>query len=158
MAIELEVPIPVVTPVSIFAPPPPPPPAVDFPLEWVLNNAASPVQYRAITEVARLGGQVTPGWSNLPYTYRPAIELALQADVNGVWNQSILTTPSARAAHFEGVGTVPAFRRLTEYGWDKESPPRVPTRRVQIRRLHGARPHQGEGRGGTPPRASSNGA
>jgi len=135
MEIEPEVPIPVVTPVPVFSPPPPPPPAVDFPLEWVLNNAAPPVQYRAITEVAKLGDRVTAGWSNLPYAYRPAIELALQADVNGVWNHSILTTPSARAAHFEGVGTVPAFRRLTEYGWDKDAPPLVHSRRVLFRLL-----------------------
>jgi hypothetical protein len=78
---------------------------------------------------------VTPNISNLPYSYRPAIELAVQAAVDGVWNRSILSVPSQRAEHFEGVGTVPAYRRLTEYGWDKEAPPLVHTRRVLFRLL-----------------------
>ncbi len=78
---------------------------------------------------------MTPNISNLPYSYRPAIELAVQAAVDGVWNRSILSVPSQRAEHFEGVGTVPAYRRLTEYGWDKEAPPLVHTRRVLFRLL-----------------------
>jgi len=127
--------IPAITPVSIFAPPPPPLPAVTFPIGWLLDNASPPIQYRAIIDVAKLGGQVTPNISNLPYSYRPAIELAVQAAVDGVWNRSILSVPSQRAEHFEGVGTVPAYRRLTEYGWDKEAPPLVHTRRVLFRLL-----------------------
>lgn len=78
---------------------------------------------------------MTPNISNLPYAYRPAIELAVQAAVDGVWNRSILSIPSQRAEHFEGVGTVPAYRRLTEYGWDKEAPPLVHTRRALFRLL-----------------------
>lgn len=127
--------IPAITPVSIFAPPPPPLPAVTFPIGWLLDNASPPIQYRAIIDVAKLGGQVTPNISNLPYAYRPAIELAVQAAVDGVWNRSILSIPSQRAEHFEGVGTVPAYRRLTEYGWDKEAPPLVHTRRALFRLL-----------------------
>lgn len=127
--------IPAITPVSIFAPPPPPLPAVTFPIGWLLDNASPPIQYRAIIDVAKLGSQVTPKISNLPYAYRPAVELAVQAAVDGVWNRSILSVPSQRAEHFEGVGTVPAYRRLTEYGWDKEAPPLVHTRRVLFRLL-----------------------
>lgn len=126
---------PAVIPVSIFAPPPPPLPAVGFPLEWLLDNASAPIQYRAIIDVAKLGTLVSPKVSDLPYTHRPAIELALQAAVDGVWNGSILSLPSQRAEHFEGVGTVPAFRRLTEYGWDKDAPPLLHTRRVLFRLL-----------------------
>lgn len=127
--------IPTVTPVSIFAPPPPPLPAVGFPLEWLLDNASAPVQYRAIVDVAKLGGKVSSKIGDLPYTYRPAVELALQASVDGTWNGSILSLPSSRAEHCEGVGTVPAFRRLTESGWDKDAPPLVHTRRVLFRLL-----------------------
>jgi hypothetical protein len=101
----------------------------------MLNNAPPPVQYRAIIDVAKLSGQVNPSVQNLPYAYRPALELAVQAAVDGVWNRSILAVPSQRAEHCEGVGTVPAFRRLTEYGWDKDAPPLVHTRRVLFRLL-----------------------
>ena len=106
-----------------------------FPLEWLLDNASPPVQYRAIVDVAKLGSQLTPAVQNLPYSHRPALELAVQADLDGVWNGSMLTVPSQRATHCEGVGTIKAYRRLTEYGWDRESPPLVHTRRVLFRML-----------------------
>ncbi len=123
------------TPSSIFAPPPPPQPTVGFPLEWLLDNASAPIQYRAIIEVAKLDASELPGIENLPYTYRPALELATQASVDGTWNGAMLSLPSQRAEHFEGIGTVPAFRRLTEYGWDKDGPPLIHTRRVLFRLL-----------------------
>lgn len=47
----------------------------------------------------------------------------------------MLTLPSQRAGHFEGVGTIPAMRRLLEYGWDKDAPPLVHTKRVLFRLL-----------------------
>lgn len=47
----------------------------------------------------------------------------------------MLTIPSARAEHFEGVGTINAVRRLLEYGWDKDSPPLIQARRVLFRLL-----------------------
>ena len=126
---------PVITPTSIFAPPPPPQSEVTFPVNWLLRNASAPIQYRAINDVAKpVGGPLfTPGV--LPLAYRPALELAIQADVNGVWNKSMLTLPSKSAERFEGIGTIPAIRRLLEYGWDKDSPPIVHTKRVLFRLL-----------------------
>ncbi len=125
----------VVTPVSIFSPPPPPPRAVDFPLEWLLDNASPPIQYRAINDVAQLSGKLTPAVYDLPYSYAPALELAIQASVDGLWNNAMLALPSQRATHFEGIGTIPAYRRLVEYGWSKDSPPLIHTRRNLFRLL-----------------------
>jgi hypothetical protein len=127
--------IPVVTPVSIFAPPPPPQSAIPFPLGWLLENASPPVQYRAIIDVAQMGPSLTDAVHDIPFSYRPALELAAQADIDGLWNGSMLTLPPQRADHFEGVGTVPAFRRLTEYGWSKDAPPLMHTRRALFRLL-----------------------
>lgn len=126
---------PIVSPPSIFAPPPPPESEVTFPLGWLLSNASAPIQYRAITDVAKLGADAGPLINLLPLTYRPALELAVQADVYGVWNHSMLTLPSQRSEHFEGIGTIPAFRRLLEYGWDKDAPPIVHAKRVLFRML-----------------------
>lgn len=106
-----------------------------FPLEWILDNASAPLQYRAINDVAKLSDQVGPAVHNLPYSYRPALELAVQADLNGVWNGAMLALPSQRAEHFEGIGTIPAIRRLIEYGWDKDAPPIVHAKRVLFRML-----------------------
>jgi hypothetical protein len=126
---------PIVTPASIFAPPPPPQATLKFPLEWLLDNASAPLQYRAIIDVAKFGADTPTGVLNLPYSHRPALELAVQASRDGIWNDSMLAVPSQRAEHFEGIGTVPAFRRLIEYGWDKEAPPLFHSRRVLFRLL-----------------------
>jgi len=56
-----------------------------------------------------------------------------QAD--GTWGHSMLTIPSTRAEHFEGIGTIIAVRRLLEYGWDRDTPPLVHARRVLFRLL-----------------------
>ena len=118
-------------------PAPAPPPAAEpfeFPLSWLLNNAISPIQYRASTEVARLTG-LPASMVGLPYSYAPALSLALAQRSDGTWNGAMLTVPGARAEEFGGVGTIPAVRRLLEYGWDRESPPLVRARRGLFRLL-----------------------
>lgn len=106
-----------------------------FPLSWLLQHAAAPIQYRATVEVAHLGDQAGPRFAALPYTYRPSLLLALQQHLDGTWNRAMLTLPSARSEAFEGVGTINAVRRLLECGWDKESPPLLHARRPLFRLL-----------------------
>jgi hypothetical protein len=114
--------------------PPPPAEPFTFPLAWILSTAISPIQYRASTEVARLSG--TPNsMAGLPYSYGPALSLALSQRPDGTWNGAMLTIPGARAQDFEGIGTIPAVRRILEYGWDRESPPLVRARRTLFRLL-----------------------
>jgi hypothetical protein len=126
---------PIISPTSIFAPPPPPEAEVTFPIGWLLNNASAPIQYRAINDVVKPTDGTAFPLGVLPLAYKPALELAVQADVNGVWNRSMLTLPSKTSERFEGIGTIPATRRLLEYGWDKDSPPVVHTKRVLFRLL-----------------------
>ena len=114
----------------------PPPAPVSFPLTWLLEHAAAPIQHRAITEVSRIGeGGFAGRPATLPYTYRPALLLALQQRLDGTWNNAMLTVPSVRSERFEGVGTINAVRRLLEYGWDKDSPPILHARRPLFRLL-----------------------
>jgi hypothetical protein len=101
----------------------------------MLQHAAAPLQYRSLTEVARLGDQVGPRLMVLPYTYRPAMMLALQQSLDGTWNRSMLTLPAKGSETFEGIGTTSAVRRLLEYGWDKDSPPIMHARRALFRLL-----------------------
>ena len=61
--------------------------------------------------------------------------LAMLQGPDGIWSHSMLTIPSARAEHFEAVGTINAVRRLLEYGWDRDTPPLVLARRVLFRLL-----------------------
>jgi hypothetical protein len=71
----------------------------------------------------------------LAYAHPPALTLAMAQSTDGIWNGSMLEVPSVRAEHFERVGTINAFRRLLEYGWDKDSPPLLRARRVLFRLL-----------------------
>lgn len=125
-------PSPTATPLTPVVAPPSLP--ILFPLSWLLDHAAAPIQYRAITEVAKLDHANGP-LAALPFTHRPAIALAVAQQPDGTWNQAMLTVPSPRAEHFEGIGTITAVRRLLEYGWDKDSPPLVQARRVLFRLL-----------------------
>lgn len=108
---------------------------VRFPLGWILEHAAAPIRYRALTEVARLPSQSADRLSFLPFTHRPALMLATLQGADGTWNHSMLTVPSTRSEHFEGVGTIKAVRRLLEYGWDRDTPPLLLARRVLFRLL-----------------------
>jgi hypothetical protein len=100
-----------------------------------MEHAAAPIKYRSITEVAKLSATICDHVSSLPFTHRPALTLAMTQHPDGTWNRSMLSLPSNRAEHFEGVGTINAARRLLEYGWDKDSPPLTHARRVLFRLL-----------------------
>jgi hypothetical protein len=108
---------------------------VRFPLDWLLRHAAAPIRYRALTEVARLTATETEQVAALPFTHRPALTLAMQQAVDGTWSGGMLALPTSRAEHFEGIGTIPAVRRLIEYGWHKDTPPLVHARRILFRLL-----------------------
>ena len=116
-------------------PPPPPSPSVSFPLAWLMEHAAAPILYRSVTEVAKPPGGIAELIASLPFTYRPALTLALMQAPDGTWSQAMLSLPAIRAHGFEGVGTIPAVRRLLEYGWDKDTPPLVHARRILFRLL-----------------------
>lgn len=125
------VPAPVPAPV-----PAAPPEPVRFPLSWLLAHAAPPLQYRAVTEVARLEGIDRNRLAALPLSYPPALTLAMQQAPDGTWNQRMLTLPSGKGAeHFAGVGTIQAARRLLEYGWDRDTPPLACAKRLLFRLL-----------------------
>jgi hypothetical protein len=112
---------------------PPEPSSVSFPLGWLLDHAAAPIKYRALTEVADLKTEAA-GASWIPYAFAPALELMLAQSADGMWNDSLLSVPSSRGGVDE-VGTIHAIRRLLEYGWDKNSPPLLLARRVLFRLL-----------------------
>lgn len=104
-------------------------------MTWLLDHASNAIRFRAITDVGRVSGEIAREASVLAYAYPPALALALGQAGDGTWNGSMLDVPSAKADHFEGVGTINAFRRLLEYGWDKDSPPLLRARRVLFRLL-----------------------
>ena len=108
---------------------------VVFPMTWMLDHAAPPLQYRAMVDVARCTPVLAERARALSYTYAPAVTLALTQGGDGSWHRSMFGLPTAKAQHFEGVGTMLAVRRLLEYGWERDSPPMVHARRLLFRLL-----------------------
>jgi hypothetical protein len=108
---------------------------VRFPLDWIMEHASPAIKYRALTEVTRTTPLETEKVSSLPFTHKPALMLALQQAPDGTWDGGMLAVPSQRAEHFEGIGTIPAVRRLIEYGWHRDTPPLMHARRILFRLL-----------------------
>jgi len=88
-----------------------------------------------VTEVAKPAGAITEQIASLPFTYEPALTLAVMQQADGTWNHAMLSIPSSRGEHFDGIGTITAVRRLLEYGWDKDTPPLTHARRILFRLL-----------------------
>lgn len=106
--------------------------AVQFPLGWILRNASAALQYRAIIDVAGFTHD-REGYRRLALGFPPALRIALEQSGDGTWGDSILGVPGGNGS--TKAGTIPAFRRLLEYGWEKDSPPLIRARRVLFRLL-----------------------
>jgi len=104
-------------------------------LSWLTEHASEPVKYRAITDVAQTASPAAPELSALPYAHRPAIRLAVTQSRDGMWNNSVLSLPGKHGSDFANIGTIPAVRRLLEYGWAHDSPPLILARRLLFRLL-----------------------
>ena len=113
----------------------PAPEPLTFPLSWLVEHASGPIKYRAMTEVARLSDPSRRDLDWLTHSHRPAIKLGVTQTRDGMWNHSILSVPGRHASDFANIGTIPAVRRLAEYGWSAESPPLVLARRLLFRLL-----------------------
>jgi hypothetical protein len=101
----------------------------------MLANAAGPLAYRSGAEVARLAPAELKPLSDRVYAYRPALRLALAQRPGGGWDDAMLRVPASNDPTFAGIGTMPAVRRLVEYGWDVASPPIHNARRLLFRLL-----------------------
>ena len=113
-------------------PPPPPPEPVAVPLTWLVDSGPAPIRYRAITELARVS-PLPNRLLSLVYGFPPAVALALSQRPDGTWYNAMLAVPAVRGSGFEGVGTIVAYRRLLEYGWDRDAPPLFHARRLLFR-------------------------
>ena len=113
----------------------PPAESLTFPLSWLLEHASAPLKYRALQEIGRTADVGFQDIDWLPYSHRPAIRLAVTQTRDGMWNHSVLSIPTKHGSDFANIGTIPAVRRLAEYGWAADSPPLVLARRLLFRLL-----------------------
>lgn len=110
-------------------PPPPPPPIVPVPALWLLTVGGSVVQGRVLRELVGL----PPTSARVPYGSRLGWHLLSLQDGDGSWPAGLLTVPNG--SDLAGVGTIPAYRKLLELGWDPDSPGLSRTKRLLFRLL-----------------------
>jgi hypothetical protein len=109
-----------------------PPTPTTFALSWLLTNAPPAVQYRALNDVAHFGVG-DPRLTRIPYGSKTGWHILLMQDSDGSWPNGWLNVP--RRDEMVGVGTIVAYRRLIELGWDPESPALSTTKRLLFRLL-----------------------
>lgn len=119
-------------PLLVPPPPPPPPPPVPVAAGWLLQHGGASVQFRTMRDLLQLS-PLPVGASRLPFAGHMGWHLLGMADGEGLWPGGVLATPSGRG--LTGVGTIPAYRRLLELGWDADAPPLSNTRRFLFRAL-----------------------
>lgn len=112
--------------------PPPPPPPVTVPVAWLVEQGAPVLTYRVMRELLRRE-PTSSSWALMPYASRQGWHLLGQQDGDGTWNDRMLATPSGTA--LAGVGTIPAYRRLLELGWNPDVPALAHTKRLLFRLL-----------------------
>jgi hypothetical protein len=105
----------------------------NFSIGWLLANASPSLQYRSLVDVAHFDVQRAPKLAALPYLTQQGLQLAMSQSSNGAWGAGMLTVPKGPGV--VGAGTIPAYRRLLELGWDPESPTLAATRRLLFRLL-----------------------
>lgn len=128
----LPVPGELLVPRVVPPPPPPPPPPVAVPVSWLIEQGAPVITYRVMRELLRQEPTAS-SWPLMPYGSRQGWHLLGQQDGDGTWNDRMLAIPPGTT--LAGVGTIPAYRRLLELGWDPESPALSHTKRLLFRLL-----------------------
>jgi len=118
--------LPRVTPQSAPAPAP-----TTFAVGWMLAHGSPSIQLRSLVDVAGMPRSQT--LSRVAYGSRQGWHLLMMQDGEGLWPGGMLTVPKGTAV--TGCGTILAFRRLIELGWDPESPGLAATKRLLFRLL-----------------------
>lgn len=129
---ELPVPGELTVPRPVYVPPPPPPSPVPVPVTRLLEQGGPAVRYRLLRDVLERPSP-HPRWESVPYGSHMGWHLLGMQDRDGTWAGGWLSTPAG--ATLDGVGTIPAYRRLLELGWDADVPGLHATRRLLFRLL-----------------------
>lgn len=105
---------------------------VTVPMTWLLANAPPPLQYRSLGEIGGLP-LAAPEFRTIPYASREGWHILMLQESDGTWPGGMLGVP--QGDDLQGLGTIVAFRRLIELGWDPESPALTCTKRLLFRLL-----------------------
>lgn len=121
---------------TLLPPPPPPAPPEMKPttcaVTWLLAEGSPAIQTRTLLEI---GGEThrRAALARVPYGSAQGWHLLMMQDSDGTWPGGMLTVPKGTSR--VGVGTIVAYQRLIELGWDPESPALATTKRLLFRLL-----------------------
>ena len=111
---------------------PSPATATSFAISWLLTNAPPALQYRALVDVAQYHHKDNT-LARVPYGSKAGWQLLMMQNSDGSWPNGLLSVP--KGDDVVGVGTIVAYRRLIELGWDPECPALATTKRLLFRLL-----------------------
>lgn len=106
--------------------------ATSFAVGWLLTNAPPALQYRALVDVAQYRHKDST-LARVPYASKAGWQLLMMQGSDGSWPNGMLSVP--KRDDVVGVGTIVAYRRLIELGWDPECPALATTKRLLFRLL-----------------------
>src|SRR5665213_1856174 len=106
-------------------------PTLEFPLNWLLDHAAPPIQYRSFIDVAQL--PTSQNLETLALASPYALQIAVSQSLDGTWGGRMLSLPKAGKGGVAGDQTIPAVRRLLESGWHRHSETLAQARRPLLR-------------------------
>ena len=109
-------------------------PPVRVPVRWLLDHASYPVRARTLLEFTR-STDLPKSVANWAYLHPLALQMSVVQRRDGTWPAGVLSLPGGNELSVDRVGTIPAVRRLVEYGWDPDSPPLALARRLLFRLL-----------------------
>lgn len=108
-----------------------PPEPATFALGWLLKVASPAVQYRTLVDIAKPAD--LPDLSRVPYGSKQGWDLLFRQRIDGTWPGGMLQVPEVTSV--VNAGTILAYRRLIELGWDPECPALATTKRLLFRLL-----------------------
>jgi hypothetical protein len=106
--------------------------SVRVPVGWLLEHGSWAVRARVLADLGA-GDAATAG--AMAYAHAPALRLAVQQGRDGTWGARMLALPAPADRDFAGVGTIPAVRRLLEWGWEPAGPSFYAARKLLFRLL-----------------------
>jgi hypothetical protein len=95
-------------------------------LSWLFEAASSPIQFRALTEVAPDSGQDPDRVAALRSAVledKRAIAIARKQKGTGLWGGNLLGFGASKAFGWKEIGTIYQYRRLLELGWPSDMRP-----------------------------------
>lgn len=110
---------------------------VEVPVSWLLDKGSDALRARVLLDLVpgALPAAAAEAARRAALAHAPALRLSVAQQRDGLWPGGLLAVPPSDDPAVERAGTIPAVRRLLEYGWPGDAPPIQCARRPLFRLL-----------------------